>query len=403
MINLVLPLIRIVLVVVFAASGVAKLADLPGTRRSLGEFGVPGPLVRSAAIALPVLELLVAAALAATRTAQAAAAAALVLLSVFTAAISYQLARGRRPRCNCFGAMSGEAVGRASLGRNMALIAASVVVLTAHAARSGADIGRALAAATAAERMSVAIGSVTLTGLAFMGFGLVKVYRQQQRLLAAVESLQPRPGPVTIHPAATPMPAAGTTQMPAAGAGRPAPAFRLPDLTGAATSLADLTNGERTTLLLFIDPQCGPCHAALDSVSSWTRQHPGAAALAVISQGTAADNQRTMAAHGLQPILLQNDREVAAAYGVNGTPCMVAIGPDGHSVGLPAYGQDQIMAMLSQVTSEAAGLQPLSLPVTGARFGGLQDQPRLRGRRLPPVPRPARGLAAAESGDNRSR
>jgi uncharacterized membrane protein YphA (DoxX/SURF4 family) len=99
----VFTLARLVLAGVFAFAGIAKLRDGRGTRRSLHQFGVPVRLVPASAVALPVAELAVAAALVPVSTAYPGAIAATVLLSVFIAAIAVNLLLGRKPDCNCFG------------------------------------------------------------------------------------------------------------------------------------------------------------------------------------------------------------------------------------------------------------------------------------------------------------
>ena len=54
---------RLLLALVFATAGVAKLADRAGSRRAIIDFGVPAFLAAPLGILLPLAELLVAAAL----------------------------------------------------------------------------------------------------------------------------------------------------------------------------------------------------------------------------------------------------------------------------------------------------------------------------------------------------
>jgi uncharacterized membrane protein YphA (DoxX/SURF4 family) len=323
----VLPMIRIVLAVVFTVSGLAKIFDPPGTRQSLREFGTPKFLVNTGAVFLPVVELLVAVSLTATRTTPIAAATALVLLAGFTVATGYHLTRGRAPRCNCFGTMSGHAVGWPSVVRNLVLIAMAAAVLVLPGTRSGVDTAGWLAATTTVERLSLGISAVILALLLLL-------LRQQRRTLTLVERLQTRSRPSGGH-ARTP---------------RTAPPFRLPDLDGNPTSLDDLLAGGRRVLLLFVDPHCGPCDAVLTEASAHRD------AVAVISRGSVADNREKAAAHGLRPVLLQHDREVAEAYDVHGTPCVVAVEPDRRITGLPACGQQAIMGLLARVAPDIGPL-----------------------------------------------
>lgn len=363
----VLPVVRIAFAVVFSVSGLAKLLDLAGTRQSLREFGSPEPLVSAGAVGLPILELLVAAALTATGTAQVAAAAALVLLAGFTVAIGYQLARGGAPRCNCFGPMSGDAVGWNSIVRNAVLIAVAVIILLAPHARSGIDSAGWLAATTTAERLSLGISLAALIIFLLLWHGLADIRRQQRQMLTLVEGLRIRLDGVPVRPVTGHVRAA-----------RNAPAFRLSNLDGTFTSLDDLLSDGRRVLLLFVDPQCSPCDGVLAQVSTWHSQH-NVAEIAVISRGSAADNWEKATAHELRPVLLQRDREVAEAYDVHGTPCMVAVGPDRRTAGLSACGQQSITALLDQVTRDTTLTGPhahyrSSKPITSTAELATQQQ-----------------------------
>src|SRR5215212_8756681 len=64
--------------------------------------------------------------------------AALALLLLFVAGIGFNLARGRRPDCRCFGQLHSEPVGGSTLVRNglLALVAA-VLVLRGPAGQPG--------------------------------------------------------------------------------------------------------------------------------------------------------------------------------------------------------------------------------------------------------------------------
>jgi len=76
----------LLLALVFAVAGLAKLADRAGSRQAVGEFGVPSALAAPLGILLPLAELAVAAALVPASTAWWGAIGALALLLVFVAA-----------------------------------------------------------------------------------------------------------------------------------------------------------------------------------------------------------------------------------------------------------------------------------------------------------------------------
>ncbi len=96
-------LAQLVLVIVFAVAGIAKLARIDKTRTMLGAFGVPVRLIAPASLLLPLGELATAAGLLVPIFAWPASAAAALMLALFTAAVGIKLAQGLAPDCNCFG------------------------------------------------------------------------------------------------------------------------------------------------------------------------------------------------------------------------------------------------------------------------------------------------------------
>src|SRR5215208_4291396 len=124
-----LLLARLLLAVVFAVAGVAKLADRAGSGRAVAEFGVPTPLATPLGVLLPLAELTVAAALIPTSTAWWGALGAIVLLGLFVLGITVNLARGRKPDCHCFGQLHSAPAGWKTLLRNGLLAAVACFVV----------------------------------------------------------------------------------------------------------------------------------------------------------------------------------------------------------------------------------------------------------------------------------
>lgn len=77
---------RLILSAVFALSAFGKLADRPGTRKAVAEFGIPAGWAGAAAWVLPLVEACLAGALLPAATAPWAGLASLLLLCVFMAA-----------------------------------------------------------------------------------------------------------------------------------------------------------------------------------------------------------------------------------------------------------------------------------------------------------------------------
>ena len=85
--NTALLIARVLLALVFASAGVAKLADRSGSRQALIDFGLPRSLAAPLGILLPLAELEVAAALIPVATAWWGAMGALALLLAFVGGI----------------------------------------------------------------------------------------------------------------------------------------------------------------------------------------------------------------------------------------------------------------------------------------------------------------------------
>src|SRR2546425_10207105 len=100
--EIILLILRLVLAAVFLVAGLAKLADLAGSRQSLRDFGVPAALANPFGMLLPVAELAVAVALILTFSAWWAALGALALLLRFLVGIGFNPAPRAAPHRHCF-------------------------------------------------------------------------------------------------------------------------------------------------------------------------------------------------------------------------------------------------------------------------------------------------------------
>lgn len=132
--------LRAVLVGVFAVSGFAKLFGLDRSRHAARALGVPEFLAPTVGIAVPVVELLVAALLIAQPSPRIGAAIAVVLLAAFSVVIGANLARDHRPECNCFGVLSNTPIGWPTLVRNLVLLLAAATTWVVGDASDWAEV-----------------------------------------------------------------------------------------------------------------------------------------------------------------------------------------------------------------------------------------------------------------------
>jgi uncharacterized membrane protein YphA (DoxX/SURF4 family) len=142
----------VLLAAVFVRAGAAKLARPAATATAFVALGVPAST--TVARAVPVLELLVAAALLAAP--RAGGLGAIALLAPFTAVLARAVRAGTQTPCNCFGAARADPVSWVDVVRNALLAGLAVAAATAP----GPEVPAPAAAATAVA--SFAAGSVLL-------------------------------------------------------------------------------------------------------------------------------------------------------------------------------------------------------------------------------------------------
>ena len=128
-------------------------------------------------------------------------------------------------------------------------------------------------------------------------------------------------------------------------AGTPAPGFSLPSVTGGTVSLEEFRGNP--TLLVFSDPECGPCEVVADDLARWHRAHADdGIALVMISRGEAEMNRRKIEEHRIAfPVAIQPKWKVSRQYGIFATPVGFLVDRDGVIAREVARGPDEIMAL----------------------------------------------------------
>jgi hypothetical protein len=220
---------RLLLAAVFGFAGLTKLLDRIGTRRAIADFGLPGGLTALVAVALPLVELVIAGALIPLGSAWWGAVAALTLLAIFLVGIGVNLARGRRPNCHCFGQLHSAPVGWRTVMRNVALAAVAAGIVW-----QGRPVPGASAVTWLSRLAPFEVAALLAVLLAAVAWLAVNLLRQQGRLLLRIEALEQHGG--QARPALPP-PALGLP------VGSAAPEFALPALGGEPVTLQALRAG----------------------------------------------------------------------------------------------------------------------------------------------------------------
>jgi peroxiredoxin len=368
---------RLLLAAVFLVAGIAKFADLAGSRQALRDFGVPAQLSTPLGTLLPLAELAVAVALLLPVTAWWGALGALALLLLFVVGIGYNLVRGRHPDCHCFGQLHSAPAGWLTLIRNLVLATVAGVVVAFGRSMPAPGVLDWLAPLSVSQRIEVLAGLVVLVLLIGEGWLLFQVMSQQGRSLLRIEALEARLAEAGLT---VPQAIAGTAGLPV---GTQAPGFALPTLSGETTTLQALRALGKPVVVIFSDPGCGPCTALLPEIGRWQREHATKLVVALISRGTVEANRPKASEYGLTHVLLQQDREVAQAYQASGTPSAVLVRPDGTIGSTLAQGADAIRILLDQTLSPG-GLGSLPMAAQG------------NGRGATATPRPPTGPKMGE-------
>ena len=126
-------------------------------------------------------------------------------------------------------------------------------------------------------------------------------------------------------------------------AGTVAPDFQLPRVGGTEVSLAQYKG--RRVLLVFSDPECGPCNELAPKLQ---QRHSQRAAydIVMISRGSVDANLRKMAEYGITfPVALQQQWEISRLYGMFATPIAYLIDEKGIIAAPVAVGPDRILSL----------------------------------------------------------
>lgn len=124
-------------------------------------------------------------------------------------------------------------------------------------------------------------------------------------------------------------------------AGVKAPGFRLPDLQGTQHSLAEYRG--KPVLLVFSDPDCGPCQALAPDLVRLQQEQGDRLQIVMVSRGELAANLAKAGEHQFPfPVLLQKGWQVSKEYAMFATPIGYLIDERGRITSDVAVGADAI-------------------------------------------------------------
>jgi peroxiredoxin len=127
--------------------------------------------------------------------------------------------------------------------------------------------------------------------------------------------------------------------------GTPAPAFELHDLGGRTISLRNHLG--RRVLLVFSDPECGPCSELLPDLARLHREHrENGLEIVMVSRGEVEENRRHVEASAVEfPVVLQPGWKLSKKYGIFATPVAFLVDEEGVIAREVARGPTEILAL----------------------------------------------------------
>lgn len=339
---------RLLFTALFVVAGLAKLFDLKGSQKAITDFGLPPWAAKPLGIGLPLTELCVAALLVPVRSAWIGAIAALALLLTFSAAIAINIALGRRPQCHCFGQVHSEPIGSATFARNAVLTFMAGILVWQARTNPGLSLRSVTHDFTAPQLLFGMFGLVTLIALAGLFWLVVHLFRQNGRLLLRMEALE-----ASRALAHQQMPAPTVPQGLPIGA--KASPFDLPNVRGGKSTLDSFLTQSKAALLIFTDPNCGPCNALMPEIAGWQRSHSADVNVVLISNGQRDVNRAKADEFGVLNALVEKKRRLAEKYRAFGTPSAVVVRQDGSIGSQVVSGADGIRRLFAHRAWEEAG------------------------------------------------
>ena len=139
--------------------------------------------------------------------------------------------------------------------------------------------------------------------------------------------------------------------------GTVAPEFRLPLVAGGELALADLRG--RRVLLVFSDPNCGPCDELAPRLQELHLTRPDLQVVAISRRDVEATRAKAEALGLTFPIMMQRQWEVSLQYGMFATPIGYLIDERGTIVKNVAVGVEPILGLAEEPATTVAKTDPL--------------------------------------------
>ncbi len=294
---------RVVVSAAFFAAAFGKILT-PGSTRAIIDTYELDPRLAPVVRILPLVEAALGTGALFAATSRAAGIGACALLVIFSASIVRNLRRGRRGDCNCFGRLHASKIGWRPLFRNGVLIFASAWTALRSQQPSASLMVRNL------DHLFSDLWVDAAVGLGALALGIRLMKRNNRGLPAESEVVE-----------------VASASQPTLPADERVPEEQLTTLNGDTLSLQRFDVLGSHAILIFVDPECGPCRTVVPVLKRWwdAVSHNK---LVVVSSGPVDRTREFLAGIPEERVVLDEDFALARRFGVNGTPSAVRIPAD---------------------------------------------------------------------------
>lgn len=345
-------ILRLIVAVTFCIAAAGKALDFKGTKESIANFGAPRWAVGSLSVIIPAAEVFAAILLIPSVTVRYGSILAMLLLLLFFGVIVANLAKGRRPNCNCFGQAYSKPIGWDTIAQNLLLLSCTVIVAWIDIYDTSLGIGKTIYEALNSTPIASALSLIAIGLTVVNGLFLYQILQQNGRLLIRMDTFERHSIDDSFSSNHANLTGLAIHSM--------APGFELPSVASGQTVSLDMLKAKKQPIMLvFSDPDCSPCAALWPDIGRWEKQLEESITFVLISRGSRQENTQKLESVDISNILLQKGSEVTELYKVTATPSAQLIGQDGRILSSLVAGPQAIAELVNEQARHSSNTFPL--------------------------------------------
>lgn len=316
--NMITLTIKIFLSIIFLISGIAKIVNQQETRQTIRAFGFSS-IAPTAALLLPIVELVISALLFFSSTVYWGALGSLFLLLFFNIFIGNLIRKGITVDCNCFGALSKAPTGWNTIYRNIGLMLLSLVLIVPESITTHS----AVVSETPNQWLIILLMLFVLLQGVMIVLLMDKNEINKTRLIKLEKEVF-KGLPI----------------------GTPAPPFEFPNLMGERIGLKQLLAQDKPLILVFFHHDCAMCRTIIPKVITLQKTYSDKVLITFI--GTEDKRSNALQMDNLLILDAENEKFGFEQYKIHWHPSAVYINPKGKIGSFPATGEKGITALIEE-------------------------------------------------------